>query len=58
MAFSSFTETRSTEFYCIFNSISLYISLQFYRMAIKELVVFQAASKYSAAYEVEWGSKV
>jgi len=41
--FSSFIEKCPTEFYCIFNSISLYISLPFYRMAIKELVAFQAA---------------
>jgi hypothetical protein len=32
-----------TEFYCIFNIISLYTSLQFYRMAIKVFVTFQAA---------------
>ena len=41
--FNRFIEKRHTEFYCIFNSISLYISLQFYRMAITVLVAFQAA---------------
>jgi hypothetical protein len=41
--FNSFIEKCPTKFYCIFNSISLYISLQFYRMAFKELVAFQAA---------------
>jgi len=41
--FNSFIEKRPTEFYCIFNSISLYISLQFYRMAIRVLAAFQAA---------------
>jgi hypothetical protein len=43
MMFSTVSLKNTLQFYCIFNSISLYISLQFYRMAIRVLVAFQAA---------------
>jgi hypothetical protein len=41
--FSTVALKNVLEFYCIFNNISLYISLLFYRMAINVFVAFQAA---------------